>query len=171
MKQVCRSASSEEKGNSQAKQYSKKSSKVGNNSCKKTKKRQKKIVKTVEDVNSSNDSDDEKLLSVKTVNSVKDEIYFCIEGHSVPFEIDSGAAVSTLTKDWANKLQLPIHDCSKKLKAYDNSKIDVFGKVDVNLTYNSHCVQHKLYVVGNNNSNLCGKRVNAQSRNLFVWYF
>ena len=74
LKQVCRSASSEEKGNSEAKQYSKKSSTVGNNSCKKTKKKQKKVIKTVEDVNSSNDSDDEKLLSVKTVNSVRDEI-------------------------------------------------------------------------------------------------
>ena len=101
LKQVCRSASSEEKGNSEAKQYSKKSSKVGNNSCKKTEKKQKKVVRTVEDVKSSNDSDDEKHLSVITVNSVKDEIYFLIEGHSVPFEIDSGAAVSTLTKDWA----------------------------------------------------------------------
>ena len=115
-------------------------------------------VKALESEVNSSESEEDRLLSVKSVNTVKkDEVYFRIEGNLVPFEVDSGATVSTLNEDYVHKLGLSISNCSKSLSAYDNFKINVMGKVLVNVCYKSYKVQQLMYVVGKHNSNLCGK--------------
>ena len=151
LKQVCWHASKDFKGSERPKPFKESVNKE-------YEKKHKKKVKVVEKVESPSDSDDEKLLSVKKVNSVsKDEIKLSVNGNSVPFEVDTGAAVSTLNKDWAHKLGMSIDECNKNLSAYDDLKIDVLGKVSVDVCYNSFQVKQNFYVVGNHNSNLCGK--------------
>ncbi|XP_066941045.1 uncharacterized protein [Macrobrachium rosenbergii] len=98
-----------------------------------------------------------KLLSVTTVHAVKDEIKVTIRDQKVPFEVDSGAAVSTVSEDWAHTLGLRVEDCKKHLKAHHNVNINVLGKVSLDVAYNDHNVSQCFYVVENKNSNLCGK--------------
>ena len=119
------------------------------------------IVKNVDEYicNEVEDDDDERLLSVRDkIFAVKTEkFYFRVNGSQIPFEIDSGATVSTVTRDWVEKLSLKEESCNKSLQAYDNSSIDVFGKVTAQVHYNGFNVPQAFYVVGSNNENLCGK--------------
>ncbi|XP_064090689.1 uncharacterized protein K02A2.6-like [Macrobrachium nipponense] len=62
----------------------------------------------------------------------------------VPFEIDSGAAVSNIAKEWVHRLKLNMEPCNKKLRAYDNMRIDVLGKVLAPVLYNTTKVSQRL---------------------------
>ena len=118
-----------------------------------------------EEVNSEDLSDcEDRLLTVKekvfALNT--DEFYFKIQQQSVPFEIDSGAAVSTMTKEWVQELNLDMESCNKKLKAYDNREVEVLGKVVVPVQYNNTNVSQVFYIVDSHNTNLCGKDLMKQ---------
>ena len=153
LKQVCPNQSKDVNSKVRWGQFSKSYSKTN-------KAKNSKCINVLEGEEVSSDTDEDKLLSVKSVNAVnKEEVFFKIEGKLVPFEVDTGAAVSTLTEDWVIKLGLPIKECTKVLSAYDDFKIKVLGKVTVNICYNSYQVHQSLYVVGNHNSNLCGKNL------------
>ncbi|XP_064122509.1 uncharacterized protein K02A2.6-like [Macrobrachium nipponense] len=52
--------------------------------------------------------------------------------------------------------------CNKKLRGYDNMKIDVLGKVLAPVLYNSRKVSQVFYVVDSCNTNLCGKDLMQQ---------
>ena len=124
-----------------------------------------KTVKTVDDkIVSSDDDDDDKLLNVKDKVYVAhaEQFYFCINNMKVPLEIDSGATVSTLNKDWVERLNLNVEPCKKKLQAYDDFSIEVLGKVVAPVEYNGFKILQAFYVVGSNNTNLCGKNLMKQ---------
>lgn len=124
-------------------------------------KRQSQFVKVLAEPGEPTSSEDEegKLLSIRDqVHTVKaEEFNFKINGQSVPFEIDTGASVSTLSSHWVNLLQLEVEPASKTLKAYDHSVIQVLGKTDVSVSYNGSESDHSFYVVDAGNNNLCGK--------------
>ena len=126
----------------------------------------KRIVKNVEDYDCSDDDEDDegRLLTVTDkIYAVKGEqFYFNVNGSQIPFEIDSGATVSTVTKDWVEKLNVKEEKCRKNLQAYDNSYINVLGKVTLQVQYNGFNVPQIFYVVGSNNENLCGKDLMAK---------
>ena len=119
----------------------------------------KSYVNAVEDSETSSDDGEDRLLTVKEkVHAISSEEFdFMINKNVVPFEIDSGAAVSTLAKDWVEPLNMKVESCTKKLSAYDNIKINVLGKVIADVEYNGINVSHAFYVVDSKNSNLCGK--------------
>ena len=116
-------------------------------------------IKTIDEEIVSSDEPEDRLLSVReNVHSVNAEEYnFLIADKSVPFEIDSGATVSTLCKDWVERLDLVMKPGKKKLCAYDNKSISVLGKIDTSVKYNGVTVSHVFYVVDSLNNNLCGK--------------
>ena len=120
----------------------------------------KKAIKVVDDCEVNLDEfDEDRLLMVKDkLFALKsDEFNFNINKELVPFEIDSGAAVSTLTREWALALELDVEPCNKRLSAYDNMKINVLGKVVTPVQYNGYSVTQLFYVVDSQNTNLCGK--------------
>ena len=83
-------------------------------------------------------------------------INFHLNDCLVPFEVDTGAWVSTLSKDWISKLKLTLKPYTKGLKAYGHTPITVLGKADVTVSYNGNVVNHTFCVVESGNSNLCG---------------
>ena len=106
---------------------------------------------------SDSDTDVNNLFGVKPVFSVKSELVnFTLNDVKVPFEIDTGAWVSTLSKEWVHSLKLVAEPYNKSLHAYGHTSIKVLGKVDVTVAYNSHVVDHTFCVVESGNSNLCG---------------
>ena len=112
------------------------------------------------DESSSSDSEatESNLYGVKPeVFSVKSElINFSLNEQIVPFEVDTGAWVSTLTEDWVRSLLLVMKPYDKTLRAYGHTSIKVLGKVDVTVSYNNKVVTHTFCVVQAGNSNLCG---------------
>ena len=75
----------------------------------------------------------------------------------MPLEIDTGAAVSTLSSHWAQQLQLKVDPSSKMLWAYDNSVIQVKGTASALVKYHGFETIHSFYVVGAQNTDLCGR--------------
>lgn len=165
IRKVCREANKVGIGSSNYSDRSTHKSKF-DESDKQIKDEQKKkfFIRTVADEdNSAEEAGNNSLLSVTTVHAVnKEEFNFIVNWKLVPFEIDSGAAVSTLSKYWALALDLQIEPCSKRLNAYGNVQIKVLGKVVLDITYNQFNICHTLYVVDSHNSNLCGKDLMAK---------
>ena len=128
----------------------------------------------MEELSGGEDSDSSQLLSLQEVNhdreegtdqlgpcvnalaTVKTKISIVVDGRKIPFEVDSGAGVSTLTCDWVQSLNLPVQSCGKKLKAYGNGMVTVIGKVYVNVEYNKFSTRQVFYVV-ESEPNLCGR--------------
>ncbi|XP_076059269.1 uncharacterized protein LOC143035931 [Oratosquilla oratoria] len=109
---------------------------------------------------SDSDSADNNLFVVKSdVFSVKSELVnFKINDNLIPFEIDTGACVSTLSENWVHSLKLSMSPSNKVLRAYGHIAIDVLGKVDVTVLYNNYVLEHTFcVVVASGNINLCGK--------------
>ena len=122
----------------------------------------KRVIKTLEEEQSVaglEDEGEEHLLAIKdSVFTLNAELFnFKVNHTLVPFEIDSGAAVSTLSESWVQSLKLQLKSCNKILHAYDNSNITVLGKVNTDVKYNGVCVPQTFYVVDSPNPNLCGK--------------
>nr|XP_045614303.1 uncharacterized protein K02A2.6-like [Procambarus clarkii]XP_045614304.1 uncharacterized protein K02A2.6-like [Procambarus clarkii]XP_045614305.1 uncharacterized protein K02A2.6-like [Procambarus clarkii]XP_045614306.1 uncharacterized protein K02A2.6-like [Procambarus clarkii]XP_045614307.1 uncharacterized protein K02A2.6-like [Procambarus clarkii]XP_045614308.1 uncharacterized protein K02A2.6-like [Procambarus clarkii]XP_045614309.1 uncharacterized protein K02A2.6-like [Procambarus clarki len=97
-------------------------------------------------------------LMKEKVCSVKSQVVnFVINGKLVPLELDTGAAMSTLSRDWADTLQLNVKPCGTSLSAYDNVPIKVYGKVSVKGSYNGKEIVQDFYVVESHHPNLCDK--------------
>ena len=65
-------------------------------------------------------------------NSTDPYVIYCIvDNQKLPFEVDTGSAISTLKYDDFKKLHCPLHDCKIKLQGYNQMPIKVFGKVKV----------------------------------------
>lgn len=160
LKRVCtavkRGGSGENKGKVQAKSDSGKDRSGSYKS-----RSQPRCVKSVDDPEGSVSSEEgeSNLASVKEhIRVVKaEEYFFRVNGRQVPFEIDSGASVSTLSRHWAKLLELKVEPSSKRLNAYDNSTIQVLGKTDAPVCYNGCESSQCFYVVDSLNNNLCGK--------------
>ena len=107
---------------------------------------------------SDSDDPDNNLFGVKLdMFSVKSELVnFKLNELVVPFEVDTGACVSTLSEEWVNSLKLAIEPYNKSLRAYGHTAIQVLGKVDVTVAYNRQVINHSFCVVESGNSNLCG---------------
>ena len=111
----------------------------------------KKAIKVIDDCEGNLDECGEDRLLM-----VKDKL-FALKSDEFNFNINSGAAVSTLTKEWALALKLDVEPRNKRLSAYNNMKIDVLGKVVTPVQYNGYTVTQLFYVVDSQNTNLCGK--------------
>ena len=74
----------------------------------------------------------------------------------VPFEIDSGAAVSTITDQIASLLNVEIKQTNRIIKAYGNNAVEILGEVMLPITYKNVMVSHVFYVVSNASVNLFG---------------
>ena len=74
-------------------------------------------------------------------------------------EIDTGAAVSVISKKTQEKLFPNAHldKSSLKLSTYTAESIPVVGQMEVELTYANYTGCHKLYVVGGNGPPLLGR--------------
>ena len=75
---------------------------------------------------------------VDNILSVKNKVFFDINGQKVPYEIDCGAGVSTIASHWVQKLKLSIEPSDKVLRAYGNHDLHVLGKVFAEVCYNGH---------------------------------
>lgn len=65
-------------------------------------------------------------------NSVDPYVIHCtLNNQKLPFEVDTGSAISTLKYNDFKKLHCPLHDCKIKLQGYNQMPIKVFGKVKV----------------------------------------
>ena len=91
------------------------------------------------------------------VEPIRTKITLRLNNADIPYEVDSGAVVSTLNRAYVQSLGLTVHSSRKGLKAYGNNVIHVIGKVDVNVKFNDYNISHVFYVVDDFNVNLCGK--------------
>lgn len=85
------------------------------------------------------------------------QINFKVDNHYIPFELDTGAAVSTLSKECAIKLNVKVKPSSKIIKAYGNNPIDLLGEVQLPISYGEVKVFHTFYVINNTTVNLFGR--------------
>lgn len=80
-----------------------------------------------------------------------------IYNRSVPFELDTGAAVSTISEKFAYSLNLKIRKSTKIIKAYGNNAVNLVGEVYIPITYDNVTVKHTFYVISNTLVNLLGR--------------
>ena len=95
--------------------------------------------------------------NVADIFSVKNKVFFDMNGQNVPYEIDCDASVSTIASHWIHKLKLSIKTSDKVLRAYGNHDLHALGKVFAEVCYNGYNTLQCLYVVDSNNPNLCGR--------------
>ena len=73
-----------------------------------------------------------------------------INGKSVNFQLDTGAALTVITQDDFNKVatgDISVQQCAKQLQTYTGESVPVVGECDVNVRYKKKDVQLPLVVV------------------------
>ena len=82
-----------------------------------------------------------------------------INGHAVEMEVDTGAAVSVITKQVWNALPVttPIQKTRVILKTYTSEKIKVIGKSNMTVGYNGKENNLEVYIVENHGPCLVGR--------------
>lgn len=85
------------------------------------------------------------------------EIACVLNGTTIPFQLDSGASISTISYYDASKVNSSICKSSKRVQAYNGDSVDLIGETMINVSYNDCNFLHKFFVVSNNKVNLLGR--------------
>ena len=82
-----------------------------------------------------------------------------LEGQPVTMEVDTGAAVSIISKKTHASLfpRAPLHTPKVQLRTYTSDPIHVVGQMTVEVKYQDYTGQHDLYVVAGNGPSLIGR--------------
>ena len=82
-----------------------------------------------------------------------------INGMHLPFEVDTGAAVSLISLDTKQKFfkTVRLKDTSVSLRTYTSESIAVAGTMQVQVKYGDYAGEHKLFVIKGAGSNLMGR--------------
>ena len=163
LQRVCRAPKqTDERKDKMANQNFKKSKgKNFSNASSRTNKNSVKHVDQEENSNNEKSSGDEDLWKITTsekVNSIKPEIHkFNLKGVEVPLEIDCGAGVSLLSKNWFKKFDLSLQTASKKIFAYGNMTVKLLGEVIIPVKYNNRNADQKFFITDTIDNNICGR--------------
>lgn len=84
-------------------------------------------------------------------------IHCLINNHCIPFELDTGAAVSTLSDKYVSSLNLSLTKSNKFIIAYGNNSVQLLGEVTLPVSFDGVTVTHTFYVVSNTSVNLLGR--------------
>lgn len=99
----------------------------------------------------SDDSGEYPCLMVASINNVSEPCLLeaKIEGKRVPMEVDSGSAVSVISKVefMRNLSHVPLRTCKKKLVVINGSNLNVFGKAYVRVSLNAKTVPAELIIL------------------------
>ena len=91
-------------------------------------------------------------------SSQKPFIVHCnINNNVVPFEVDSGAAVSVITESVATQLQAILTPTVRRVAGYDGSIIPLAGEVDLCIECNAVRAMHRFIVAKGTKYNLLGR--------------
>ena len=82
-----------------------------------------------------------------------------INGIQLPFEVDTGAAVSLISLETKRKFlkDVQIQETTVSLHTYTSQSIQVVGTMQVQVRYGDHVGEHKLFVVKGVGSTLIGR--------------
>jgi len=82
-----------------------------------------------------------------------------INGMQVPFEVDTGAAVSLISLDTKQKFfnTVQLEDTSVSLHTYTSESMQVLGTMEVQVKYGQYAGNHKLFVIKGAGSSLMGR--------------
>jgi len=82
-----------------------------------------------------------------------------LDGATVPFEVDTGAAVTIISQRTKQKflLQVCLKPSQVTLQTYTAQPMKVLGELHVNVKYGKHDGIHKLFVVEGLGPNLMGR--------------
>ena len=75
----------------------------------------------------------------------------------VQFQLDSGASVSTLSLNDANRVGACILPTQRRLLPYNGDSIKLVGAANINVSYNNVRLCHKFFIVSGNKINLLGR--------------
>ncbi|XP_045777658.1 uncharacterized protein K02A2.6-like [Maniola jurtina] len=95
-----------------------------------------------------------------------------INARKVIFEIDTGAAISVISKNMKDKYfnDCELYKCILKLRSYVNNLITPLGFISVDIVYDKKQIKAKLYVVENRGPSLIGhdllKKLNIKTLNI-----
>lgn len=99
----------------------------------------------------SDDSGEYPCLMVASINNVSEPCLLeaKIEGKRVPMEVDSGSAVSVISKVefMRNLSHVPLRTCKKKLVVINGTNLNVFGKAYVRVSLNAKTVPAELIIL------------------------
>ena len=84
-------------------------------------------------------------------------IHCRVNGVNVPFEVDSGAAVSTICSSYLHSIHATVSPTSKIVRGYSGCQIQVTGECDLEVNYQGNAVSHSFLVVENSTVNLFGR--------------
>ena len=76
-----------------------------------------------------------------------------LNNYSVHFQIDSGIAVSTISKADCINAGGAIVSTSRHLIGYSDNQVLLCGETDIKVTYNNNSYLHKFFVVNDNSVN------------------
>lgn len=114
---------------------------------------------------SSTDESDEEVYQINKTNigNHRDKGKFllkvCINKKLCEMELDTGAAVSTMSAEmWEKlKLKIPLESTSARLKTYTGEMISPIGVCKVRITYENKTINGKLYIIKQQVSSILGR--------------
>ena len=82
----------------------------------------------------------------------------CVEGRTLTFEVDTGAAVTLISEATYNQhfIGKPLQESAIRLKTYTEERVQVLGEISVQVSYGTQSGAYVLYVVKGTGVNLLG---------------
>ena len=83
----------------------------------------------------------------------------CVEGRTLTFEVDTGAAVTLISEATYNQhfIGKPLQESAIRLKTYTVERVQVLGEISVQVSYGTQSGAYVLYVVKGTGVNLLGR--------------
>ena len=83
----------------------------------------------------------------------------CIQGTTLTFEVDTGAAVTLISEETYRKhfLSKSLQKTSVRLKTYTDNQVHVLGQITVDVSYGTQKGMYTLFVVKGSGTNLLGR--------------
>ena len=106
-----------------------------------------------------NSNSDDSIFQIHSKPSRPFTVDMCIQGTTLTFEVDTGAAVTLISEETYCKhfLSKSLQKTSVRLKTYTDDQVHVLGQITVDVSYGTQKGMYTLFVVKGSGTNLLGR--------------
>ena len=106
-----------------------------------------------------NSNSDDSIFQIHSKPSRPFTVDMCIQGTTLTFEVDTGAAVTLISEETYHKhfLSKSLQKTSVRLKTYTDDQVHVLGQITVDVSYGTQKGMYTLFVVKGSGTNLLGR--------------